>query len=245
VEVDQHPKTLHDVGALADALEDPDSLNQQTVYDHVCNVPDHMDGSDAYEALNERTVTVNDLRNLYRQQNEIKAIALLHNRQKLQVERQYITRLDDPRFAVSSDTTFLDFIMVVGNTMGIDVFLPNVGVNGEFFLTVRLDLHIKEFRVKHGDMGFDPTGAMLCIGSTECMDLWIAMAPVSFLQDTSSRFDLDCKHGDTRLITSRSRIVKAFLIKQLSRIRNRDIYIHDVYAMDIHGPKHKMVTNAL
>src|SRR5262245_53657813 len=169
VERDEHPKTVHDVGALAEDLQEVDSLGQALIFDYVCNVPDDRDGFEAYESLDEAKVTVNDLRNIYLTRNESKAISLLHTRQKLEIEREYIACMDDSNFALSSDTTYLDFILVVGDRVGIDVFLSNVAVNGDYFLTLKFNLHMKEFWAKHGNLGFDPTGAMLCIGSTDCL----------------------------------------------------------------------------
>jgi hypothetical protein len=238
-------KGLMDVAGLVDVLQEEDSLDQQNVYDAVCNHPDDDASHKRYDELPEIVMSVEKMRAIYEGEKETTAMSLLHKRVKLEIDPSKKARMDDPDFAFSCSKSYLDFLMIVGDTRGLDMFLPKRPSGTGFTLSLRLDLQIKEFRVKHGNLGFDPTGCMMCVGMMANEDLWIGMAPRSYYDDVGSTFNMNEGHGDTRLTVARHRQMVAYIIHTLSKLRDHHIYVGDPYSINLGDGPHCLVTNAL
>jgi len=141
---------------------------------------------------------------------------------------------DDPDYCFSASKSYLDFILVVGASCGIDMFVPNTSVDHNFSIKFNLHLQIKPFKAKYGTLGFDPTGAMWSIGETPSEELWIGMPTQDFFDDPMGiQFEMDQKHGDTRLSAGHCRIMRIFIIWVLAQIPGRDIYILNMWEADI------------
>ncbi len=75
----------------------------------------------------------------------------------------------------------LDFQLTVAKQMGFSPLLPN-GTNAHMF-SFKMDLKrpTHKFYRKHSMIGFDTTGSILYIGQAINVDVYLAMAPNSFL----------------------------------------------------------------
>jgi hypothetical protein len=243
--LDLQEKVLMDVAGLVDVLQEEDSLEQQHVYDAVCNHPDDDASYKRYDELPELVLNVDKMRAMYEGQKETTAMSLLHKRVKLEIDPSKKVRMDDADFAFSCTKSYLDFLMIVGDKRGLDMFLPKRASGTGFTLSLRLDLQIKEFRVKHGNLGFDPTGCMLCVGMMANEDLWIGMAPGSYFEEVGATFNMNERHGDTRLTVARYRQMLAYIIYTLTKLDDHYIYVHEPYRINLGDGPHNLRTNAL
>jgi hypothetical protein len=161
------------------------------------------------------------------------ALARLQQRSTLVFDDDYLVDLNDPGYSMSSSKHFLDFILVVGASIGLDMFIPKVLVDHTFSIELNLHLQIKQFRGKHGTLGFDPTGAMWCIGATSSVDLWIGMAPHEYFLDGD--FVPVKDRGDSRLSGRHYRIMLTFVVWLLTKLRARGYELADPYDTDLTG----------
>jgi hypothetical protein len=212
---------FHDVQELASHLEASDSVQPHEFYNDLHTRP-NGDIVGSYQRLREATVRLSTLEAAYERGDYKMAIRLLSQRSRLDIDEKYFVDIEDPRYFLSCDETYLDFILVVGDQPGIDMFIPNTDVNHHFALELDLRLHIKRFTPKKGVLGFDPTGAMLCIGQTPVQNLWLAMAPYSYFENDDRPFNLSKGYGDTFMDKHHRRILHIFLGKMLQSLPGSD-----------------------
>jgi hypothetical protein len=243
--LDLGDRGIIDVAGLVDVLQEDDSLDQQNVYDAVCNNPDDDPTLKLYDEIPEVRISLDRLKSMYEMNQADMAMRLLHKRVNLEIDPHKKIRLDDPNYAYTCNKSYLDFIMIVGNEMGLDAFLPKSPSTTGFALTLCVTLPTKEFRVKHGNLGFDPTGCIMYVGKMSVEDLWIGMAPASFFEDVTSRFDLNQRHGDTRMALRRFRQLMAYILKVLTALPDMDIFVADPYQVNLAEGPHGLLTNAL
>jgi hypothetical protein len=228
------PSQHHDLSTLVEHLIDPDSIDQQEVYDSVCDLPGPEPTANAYSLLPKRDITLSSMLSSYARKDENRALAHLHQRCRLTIDNQFLVDADDPNFCFSANKSFVDFFMIIGQASGLDVFIPR-HPHPTFTLTLDLRLPIKEFKAKYGILGFDPAAAILYIGSTSAEDLWLALAPNDYFDGISQPFRLDQGHKDTRMSARHYRIVIAFLSYAMTKIPGRDFYIFNKYSIDPDG----------
>src|SRR5262245_24611294 len=243
--LDLPDKGIMDVEGVVDVLEEDDSLNQQVVYASVCDAPDDDPTMKRYEDLPEYTMDLRRLKTIYDNGDERMAMSLLHKRVNLRIDASERARMDDGRYAYSCSKAYLDFLMIVGDGMGLHMFIPQSVGNTGFELTLRIDLQVKEFHVKHGNLGFDPTGCMMCVAIMDNEDLWIGMAPPTYFEDVESTFDMNQRHGDTRLSLAHHRQMVAYILKIVQELPDMSIYVTNPYAVNLGEGPHGLYTNAL
>ncbi len=80
---------------------------------------------------------------------------------------------------------YLDFSLKVPSHIGFDAILPatSIGISLVWKLEIDLKQSIHEFYNHKGDLGFDPCGRMLFIGKHGHELVFLAMAPIGFLND--------------------------------------------------------------
>jgi hypothetical protein len=217
--------SLHDIRALADDLATTDSVDIQELYNTLYDLPHGDTFVDGYSRLPEAEVRLSSLAHTYRTLDKKRAIQRLHQRSKLILDDELVVDTDHPNYCFSCSKSFLDFILVVGSDIGIDMFIPNVPSDPLFSVQLNLRLQIKEFKAKYGVLGFDPTGAMICIGQTPSEDLWLAFPLDEFLQPEGPPFCMADSHGDTRLSARHYRIILVFLITILTKLPGRNFYM--------------------
>lgn len=195
-----------------------DSIDPQALYisiwDSVTQAEDNCIG---YDRLPRTTLPLATLRSAYDRQDSVKAVAYLHHLSTLSFDEDDTVDVHSPKYCFSADKSFLDFFMVVGDRIGIEMFIP-IRPSPTFSIELDLRLNIKDFRAKYGYLGFDPTGCMLCIGHSSVEDFWLGIAPHSFHSDTET-FHLGESHGDTRLSGQHYRMIIAFFGCVLQKLR--------------------------
>jgi hypothetical protein len=171
---------------------------------------------------------------MFEQNKASRAMALLHQRSNLLLDADLIAT-NNPDYCFSCKKNYLDFILVVGASRGLAIFIPHVLVDHTFSIELNLRLQIRQFRAKHGTVGFNPTGAMWCVGKTRSEELWIGMAPNEYFDDDTRTFvnAKDC--GDTRLTMRHVRIMQAFIVSLLAQLHGRQFEFEDPYATDLTG----------
>ena len=165
---------------------------------------------------------------------------LLHRRCTLKFKDGDTVDLDDPDYCFGAAESYLDYILVVGDIMGINMFIPNVPANFNFALEINLHLQIKQFKAKHGTLGFDPSGCMLCIGQSPTEDFWLAFPPQDYFVNQLPEFNLSTSYADSRLSSTHSRIIMLFLSYLLTELPSRDYYLFNPYQSDIADPEFKL-----
>jgi hypothetical protein len=226
-----------DVRRLGDELEAPDSVTNQTFYNHLCISQAEESIFSNYRTLRTRTILLSNLREIYALKDTRKALAVFKTINDLRIDPAYTVDTDDPNSFFSHKDSFLDFLLVVGADTGIDVWIPNRGTDHLFAINLNLRLQLKEFRSKNGILGFNPSGAMLCLAQNPSEDMWIGFAKQDDLDEAGDPFQLDQKHGDTRLSRQHYRIVLAFLCYCLQAVQARNYYILEDYPPEIFSPK--------
>jgi hypothetical protein len=227
----RRPTHPHDLSVLADTLVNHDSVDQQEVYDYVCDLPGPEPTANAYDQLPKRDITLSSMQSAYNRRDANKAVSRLHQRCRLVIDERFIVDPNDPGYCFSADQSFVDFFMIVGRSIGLDVFLPIQPVPK---FTVKLDfrLPIKEFKAKYGVLGFDPSASILYIGSSSAEDLWLGFPPNEYFDGIGTGFRLDDDHKDTRMSTRHYRMVIAFLSHTMTKIPGRDFYMFNKYSID-------------
>lgn len=138
--------------------------------------------------------------------------------------------LNDPTHIFSCECSYLDFVLIVGSRLGLDLFMPNVTVDYSFKATFDFKHRIKEFHAKYGKLGFNPSGAMWWIGELPSSEsMWIGMAPKSFLSGADDSFCMTEAHGDTRLNTKHYGMMVTFMANCLSQIPGLHYYCLEPY----------------
>jgi hypothetical protein len=228
----------HDIAHLVADLVNPDSVNQQEVYQSIDGVRNTANLSADYEKTPQREIYLSTLRETFERHEEAKAISRLQQRCRMVIDKEYTIDVNNPNFCFSSQNSYLDFFLIIGKARGVDMFIPQAPPH-TFTVTLNLRLPIKEFRAKYGTLGFNPTGAMLFVGQTSAEDLWIGMAPFAFFEEEGEPFDLSDKHGDTRLSTRHYRIMVAFIAFALSRLPERNYTVSSQYGINLDAPSPK------
>ncbi|KAH8980399.1 hypothetical protein EDB86DRAFT_2835364 [Lactarius hatsudake] len=83
---------------------------------------------------------------------------------------------------MTMDRTMLDYELTVGSEVGLGAVLPNARSAKHFMLELDLQQPLQEFRGKRGMVGFDTEGKMLYIGRARNEDVFVAMAPNTFIR---------------------------------------------------------------
>jgi hypothetical protein len=233
---------MHDIGALADELVLGDSVDvlQELESSSTKHPKNRYIGNIWYDQLPKTIKSLSQLRAIYERKNATKAISMLHNRTSLEIDESYLVDTDDPAYCFSCSKSLLDFILVVGSDVGIDMFIPNIATNHQYAISLNLQLQIKPFKAKYGTLGFNPSGAMWCLGQTLSEDLWLAMAPNEYFENNGTDFRMSEKHGDTHLSRVHFRIMQIFMISMLAKIEGKHYYIMAPYDIDIFNPETQM-----
>jgi hypothetical protein len=210
-------------------------MQQQDVYDAVCAEQDPEDPNAAYDRLSRVNVSLRSIRDTYNSKDSTGAMSRLHYRCTLTGIEEFVVPNDDPQYCFTAPSSFLDYILVVGSKPGLGVFIPNVHSRLDFRVQLDVKNPLKQFRGRYGKLGFDPTGSMLCIGSTPTEDMWIALAPHAFFDRTLEPFNLKAKYGDSRLTRAHYRIAVIFLAHCLSLLAGRAYTARNPYTIDLKG----------
>lgn len=237
----------YNIREVPEELRAEDGVPQETIEDVVAHKKTEM--VHLIEEFYKKPVTrvkLSVLQKDYEGNKERVALQRLRERYEVAIDKTYLHNVVDPNLAWGTRDHYLDFLVLVSGSIGLHVALPKDPVSNYAFM---LDLHQRDrlWGVHDADLGFDPTGRMLYIGTYLEDEIWLAMVPRSFTDRSSDEeADMTSLGGTTKSLSERHYcMVISFLAMQLQRGGFSDIYVRDPYhpALTIEGLE--MVTNLL
>lgn len=187
------------------------------------------------------------LQNQYEQGKEHLAMLRLKRRHKVEVDGTFLHNIEDPDLAWGATDHYLDFILLVSSKQGLHALLPRSVSDHSY--TFVLDVHQPHrlWRVRHAELGFNPTGRMLYLGTYFQEEIWLAMVPRSFTdEDSNEDPDMTPLCGRTTSLSERHYcMLIAFLATQLQLDGFKDIVVRDRYPRPLTTVMLKTVTNLL
>ncbi|KAG6370252.1 hypothetical protein JVT61DRAFT_12196 [Boletus reticuloceps] len=165
-------------------LEAVDAPNQQSVeaaiYDHSEEQP--VDHAALFHAERVNRVGFGTLRKLWTDGDAKGAMRLLSRRHQLTIERQHRLDVEDPDMSIGAGPHYLDFVMYVGDGLGLDAVLPNIATDH----TWRLSLNFSTMQQLWPDgkptrLPFDTRGRMMYVGRRMEEHVWLSMVPNEWL----------------------------------------------------------------
>jgi hypothetical protein len=234
---DQDEPLPFDLADVPSSVEADDALPQSQVFESIFVHQEGLQPSGrTWEQTKVQSVKLSTLARTFEMRDKATAINLLHRRTNLRIDSDLAYRPDDEMLAWDGSKHFLDFLLVVGGSIGLDVFLPNKVVDHTFSISLNLCLQRREFRPKFGKLGFDPTGCMMALGSGPSSELWLGFCPRENMEDLTVANDVplinEKKHGDTRLSYPHFRMAVMFLAFALSQNASLPIYVMHQYGTD-------------
>jgi hypothetical protein len=119
------------------------------------------------------------------------------------------------------------------------VLLPNANAAIRFAFELDLKKAYREFKGKHGMVGFDTQGRMLYLGKCMNEDVFLGMAPRSFVSGGGERCEAGASSGSSRMSKRHARMATLMMLHFLTKVRNRwfsvqgDVYEYDVDSWEI------------
>jgi len=152
------------------------NINENTLYD-----PADVD------RFNDKTVynlSLSRLQKFYDNKDR-RVINLLSKRNKISIDKKFMLEFGNREILMDTSHTMIDYQLVVANSIGFSILLPNAVNDHRFKFDMDLKSPQKQFKGKHGMVGFDTKGRMLYLGRANNEDVYLAMAPNDFLGGTS------------------------------------------------------------
>jgi hypothetical protein len=141
-----------------------------------------------FRSMNVHPIKLSTLKTFYKK-NDKNVLSLLSKRRTVIIDNEFRLKMGSGQILMDTTTSMIDYHLTVANCIGFSPLLPNSPSHHLFQFRMDLKKQIREFKGKHAMLGFDPTGCMLFIGKRDNEDVFLAMAPNSFLQGetTSTR----------------------------------------------------------
>ncbi len=182
-----------------------------------------------FHARNPRPIPLSTLRKMNRTGSSERAMALLSQRSEIIVDDQYLIDPMHRDRAWYCARAYLDFLLMVPRGLGFAAFLPPGNQEVGAFDGIEFILHLgtprRMWKAKYGQLGFDPTGRMLYIGTCRDEDIWLAAAPDEFGGDER----IQPTTGDSRMTASKYHIWLMFLAYTLDRSGGDQVYCLSKY----------------
>lgn len=243
-------EAVADISTVPNALAaySDDYLRQSEVLKEIIRTS--MASSAGEKAFNETaksTVKLSVLRRLYEMRDR-NAMNLLSTRHSIEIDDQYRVLVGSGEIKLKCEKTTIDYHLTVANCMGIAALLPNTVSNHQFQFELDLKKPFKGFKPKHAMLGFDPAGRLLYVGRCSNEDVYIAMAPNSFLRGEDRPCAAGHTTGSPAMSTRHYRQMVMMIAYFLDRLpghgysNRRSVYEQD---LDSDKPRFDRVTNAL
>jgi len=168
-----HLAEIGDRVAQSDVLK---NINENTLYD-----PAEVD------RFNEKNVSKLSLSRLqrYYENKDRHVISILSKRNQISIDKKFMLEFGNREILMDTSHTMIDYQLVVANSIGFFILLPNTVNDHRFKFDMDLKSPHGQFKGKHGMVGFDTKGRMLYLGRANNEDVYLAMAPNDFLGGTS------------------------------------------------------------
>lgn len=193
---------------------------------------------DAFDEMERGTLKLSQLERMYNKQSK-RAINTLSKRQTIEIDEDMCFQAGTGKVTISTEESMLDYHLTVGNGLGLGALIPNTITSNQFMFDMDLKKPYREFKGKHGLVGFDTKGRMLYIRKCMNDDVFLAMAPKSFVACQMEPCPAGHSTGSSRMSTRHSRMVILMLLNFLPKTRHRsftvrgDIYDHNIDTGDI------------
>lgn len=188
-----------------------------------------------FESLPLNTVYLSEFQKNFVHGRASSAISMLNNRTRIRIDRDFLAKPEDDDIVWDSDKSTIDFMLCVGADMGLKAAIP-LDANRLWTVKILLKMPYREFKDKHGHLGFDPTGRMLYFGQRDGEDIWLGMLPRPFLDGHVEDVPTGTCTGSPRMKARHYRQIVMILAKVLHGLRNRAFICHDIYSLDLEGP---------
>jgi hypothetical protein len=218
-----NPQAEDDYGAVDQGLIAGSMVGTDTV----SGIPER----DRYYKMHEQIVKLSVLRRLYEEGRGSKAFCLLKNKCRLEVDADICGPADSSRFTYSMQAHYIDFSLRVPDRVGFDAILtpPSLNINTTWCFNLNLLGSICPFLNNRGDLGFDPAGRMLWIGTHDHDNIFLAMAPRSFIEGDDDPAAPGRQSGPTIMSHIHVRMATCIILWAMGRIPNRDYSTHTPY----------------
>jgi hypothetical protein len=195
----------------------------------------------------EQLLKLSQLQGLYNRREGGKAFRLLKTKYRLDVDPSFYEDGTSQHFAYRTAGHHIDFSLKVPDRIGFDVILPppSINVNTTWCFHLNLLGSARPFLNHRGDLGFDPTGRMLFVGTHDHDNIFLAMAPRSFLDGDDDPIALGTQSESTQMTRTHIRMATCIILWAMGRIPNKDYSTRDNYYIDLYEKldQYKAVTD--
>lgn len=220
-----HP---YELALVPSALLADDAPSQNTALQAVTYAPDSdSDEESRFDSQIPKTRSLKLFQRLYNSNNRQLAIDLLSKRMKIDFRSDdLLTSVDANNVAWDLNEHFLDFMVCVGEGLGLGPIIPNQEVNSLYQVSLDFGERYRVFHARYAKLGFCAKHSMLWIGKTPASeDIWIAWVPKNGGDE-----DEDDKDSSTTVLSQRHyRLTVILFAKMLTKIGYRDITVMDEY----------------
>jgi hypothetical protein len=237
-----------DVDHIASALEADDPVTQEELLRAIfqANVIPEAE-RDSFERLKPVSLRLSRLRDAYMKKQYMQAIQFLDNRTKIKVDSDLQVDPNDDRLLWSLNDHRLDYLLTVSSSIGLWAATPRIQSDHNFALNLDFHQPYRNFKGKYGKLGFDPKERMLYIGRSKNDEVWLAMAPWTFLDGMADDVPPGHLTGDTRMSTPHYRMLVMFFAYILSSLEDRPFTCDDPYGPSVFNsnPNLSLYTNIM
>ena len=175
----------HDIASIPDLLvtDLDDRVPQSEVMEKIiaASLPD-FGSIDAFNDMGVRTLKLSELKRFFDDKDETVLNQLSH-RHSIEIDDHFCLKPGGGHMSMATDKTTLGYHLTVANCIGFSTILPNVASSPHFVFELDMKKPYHGFKGKHAMVGFDTKGRMLYVGRTENEDVFLAMAPDTFLSN--------------------------------------------------------------
>jgi hypothetical protein len=205
---------------------------------HPLALPSRPDDEREFQSKKVTNVLLSTLEETWENKDFRRALRTLSTPHAIKLDDAY--QVEDPAFFLHPHN--LDFLLVIPKRPGWDVLRPpNEENEGDFTWSFQLTLSQphRRLQVKHGKLGFDPTGCVLFLGRDGNQnDVWLAMVEEAEWGEPEGAFPAEhVFHDATQMSQHHLRMVQSFFLYALSRqhgtIAGINVYEEDRYRINL------------
>ncbi|KAI5999940.1 hypothetical protein EDD15DRAFT_2362477 [Pisolithus albus] len=232
--VGEIPEELHaDDGAAADEL--------QRIIAH-----EHSDMAKmikGFTRTERHAVKLSTLQKEYEKNQQKRALMRLMRRQRVEIDDRYLHDVSNADLAWAANEHFIDMMVIVTDKPGLHALLPQNDTDPSYVF--KLDLHQRHrtWKAKHVDLGFDPAGRMLYIGTYNQEEIWLAMVPTAFIRAERTAAAKHIDAPNSALTQRHFCMITTFLAHQLHEGGYKDIQIRTAYPLELTQADMRQHTN--
>ncbi|KAI6095658.1 hypothetical protein EDD16DRAFT_1527481 [Pisolithus croceorrhizus] len=125
-------------------------------------------------------VPLSTLEKEYNKKNQRMALSHLTQQHQMEVNERYLHDVGDSNLAWGVNDHFIDLMVMVTDGIGLHAIIPQSNPDPSYVFKLDLYQWHHTWKVKHGELGFNPVGWMLYIGTYNQEEIWMVMALQSF-----------------------------------------------------------------